>query len=95
MELKKSKAFSIISVSYCETFLVMFLILKFVNHSHGVIFHRDEAIALFVNEKVVFANTVFACACSRLKITEIGGRRKEYPVNIIFFGKGVKIEFTK
>ena len=62
------------SISSREAFFVVVLLFQLIHHSHGVILDGDEALAFLVEEHVVLAQTVLACAHARGHVAEVASR---------------------
>ena len=54
----------------------MVLLLQLVNHCYSIVLDADEALALLVEEHVVFAKTVLARASAGLQVAEVSGGRE-------------------
>ena len=71
---------------------MVFRVFQFINHRHGVILHRNMAVAVLVHDKIVLAQSEFAGFFARLQRT---GGREEDPVDLFLVHQRIQIELTE
>jgi len=71
---------------------MVFRILKFIYHCHGVVLHGDVALSVFVYDKVVFSQAEFPGTLARF---QCAGRREENPVDVFLVHQRVQIKFAE
>lgn len=83
------------SVGCGKAFAMVIFLLQFVDHRYRIIFDRDEALAFFVEEHIVFTQAIFSGADARSHITEIAGGREEDPIDCFLFHQRIEIKLSQ